>query len=478
MIARPHFYLALLTAVIALLVTWCFNPFALYFQNDDFIHIPLSAHRQLMQRNSFRPVCDFSIMLDYWLWHKQAWGYHLTNLLLHIINSLVVFKVSVSVLHKYQLVNNPVSTAWCIAVLFFAYAMHSEAVFWILGRSAALGTLFFLLSIFFYLKRANGKYFITSIVFIFLSWLSYESTWILPAVILIISVVDVQLDRSELVKEWFCVLPVFCCFFIYLFLRYYFTGQLVGNYEAGFFIQGNVKVLAQNFVKLMIRSWLPPMQNWKLLIIFFVFLIAAIVLRFFSIKEKKIRTGLIVFMGIWLITLLHFSSLGIDTRGTEAERFLYLPSVFVCMIICLLAEQVSFLKLRYGILVGILCIHLAVLMNNARNYRFTGTIVRTTIEQVKALQHTPVLYITNLPLQYRGALIFRSGFREAVAWMKNEQSIDSVSILSKQTKDQAFTPNYQVDIKDSTIVSKPKRLNKGDTYWRFTDSSLQVFTQP
>jgi len=431
-----------------------------------------------MQRNSFRPVCDFSIMLDYWLWHKQAWGYHLTNLLLHIINSLVLYKVSVSVLHKYRLVTKPVSTAGCIAVLFFAYAMHSEAVFWILGRSASLGTLFFLLSVFFYLKRETGRYFIASMLFIFLSWLSYESTWILPAVILIISVVDVQMDRSELVKEWFCVLPVFCIFFIYLFLRYYFTGQLVGNYEAGFFIQGNVKVLAQNFVKLMIRSWLPPMQNWKLLIIFFVFLVAAAVVRFFSIKEHSIKAGLIVFVFIWLITLMHFSSLGIDTRGTEAERFLYLPSVFVCIIICLLAEQVSLLRLRYVILLGILCIHLAVLMNNARSYRFAGTIVRTTIEQVKSLSHTTVLYVANLPLQYRGALIFRSGFREAVTWMKNEQGIDSVSILSRQTKDQAFARSYQVNIKDSTIISKPIRLNKGDAYWRFTDSSLEVFTQP
>ena len=252
----------------------------------------------------------------------------------------------------------------------------------------------------------------------------------------------------------------------------------MGNYEAGFFIQGNVKVLAQNFVKLMVRSWLPPMQNWKLLIIFFVFLIAAIALCFFSIKEKKFRTGLIVFTSIWLITLLHFSSLGIDTRGTEAERFLYLPSVFVCIIICLLAERISLLWLRYVMLTGILCIHLAILFNNARSYRFAGTVVLTAIEQVKALQHTPVLYVANLPMQYRGALIFRSGFSEAMAWMKNNQGIDSVSILSRQTKDQTYTPKFKAEIKDSTIISKPFRLNRGDVYWRFTDSSLQVFSQP
>src|SRR5262245_14700523 len=83
MFYNKKFYI-LLSLLIATLALYCYNPFAFYFQNDDFIHIPLSQKGVLLQHNTFRPVCDISIMLDYWLWGKSAWGYHLTNLLLHI----------------------------------------------------------------------------------------------------------------------------------------------------------------------------------------------------------------------------------------------------------------------------------------------------------------------------------------------------------------------------------------------------------
>jgi hypothetical protein len=54
-----------------LLAFYCYNPFVLFFLSDDFIHIPLSAEGKFLQQNSFRPVCDLSVMLDYSLWGKQ-----------------------------------------------------------------------------------------------------------------------------------------------------------------------------------------------------------------------------------------------------------------------------------------------------------------------------------------------------------------------------------------------------------------------
>src|SRR6266496_660089 len=75
----------ILSVIIVALALYCYDPFTLYFQNDDFIHIPLSEQGVLLQRNTFRPVCDISIMLNYWLWGKNAWGYHFINLLLHIV---------------------------------------------------------------------------------------------------------------------------------------------------------------------------------------------------------------------------------------------------------------------------------------------------------------------------------------------------------------------------------------------------------
>src|SRR3954447_8248795 len=92
---------SLVYIIIILAAFYCYNPFALYFQNDDFIHIPLSQHGVLLQRNTFRPVCDISIMLDYWLWGKNAWGYHFMNLLLHILSCTILFFFLKFILKKY-----------------------------------------------------------------------------------------------------------------------------------------------------------------------------------------------------------------------------------------------------------------------------------------------------------------------------------------------------------------------------------------
>src|SRR3954447_18209427 len=82
---------SLVYIIIILAAFYCYNPFALYFQNDDFIHIPLSERGVLLQRNAFRPVCDISIIIDYWLWGKNARGYHFTNLLLHTVACVTLF---------------------------------------------------------------------------------------------------------------------------------------------------------------------------------------------------------------------------------------------------------------------------------------------------------------------------------------------------------------------------------------------------
>ena len=131
---------------------YLFNPFQLYFLNDDFIHIPLSKAGVLFQRNSFRPIGDLSIRMDYLFWGKQAWGYHLTNLLLHLINTVFVFLLSKALFKKFTDGGQINLKSWMVSIIFFVYAFHSESIFWIIGRSGSLGSLFFLLAFIFYLQ--------------------------------------------------------------------------------------------------------------------------------------------------------------------------------------------------------------------------------------------------------------------------------------------------------------------------------------
>ena len=170
--------LVVFATLVTLFGLYCYNPSLLWFQNDDFIHIPLSANGELLQRNTFRPICDLSIMLDYWLWGKNAFGYHISNLLLHILATVLLYYFTKLLLQKYFKSVNPVAVSFFSSLLFFIYAMHGESVFWILGRSSVLAMIFSLCFLYAYIRRFDSiKYIIAYTLFFSLCLLTGKDTF-------------------------------------------------------------------------------------------------------------------------------------------------------------------------------------------------------------------------------------------------------------------------------------------------------------
>ena len=71
------------------LVIWCAWPGDLYFLNDDFLHIPKAVKGELGQNNSLRPIGDLSLFFDAMWSGTNAFGYHFTNLIIHLSNMLL-----------------------------------------------------------------------------------------------------------------------------------------------------------------------------------------------------------------------------------------------------------------------------------------------------------------------------------------------------------------------------------------------------
>ena len=80
-------------------------PSGLYFLSDDLIHIPLSAKGELFQRNSLRPVHDILLSSEVFLWEKNAFGFHLTALIIHLLCSLCLFWITNSLLIYYKVMD-------------------------------------------------------------------------------------------------------------------------------------------------------------------------------------------------------------------------------------------------------------------------------------------------------------------------------------------------------------------------------------
>jgi hypothetical protein len=122
-----------------------------------------------------------SLAIEYALVKEQTWLYHLDNIILHILNSWLVFRII-------QRLNGNSLVSFVTAVLFAIHPMHVESVAWAAERKDVLYTLFLLLSFWYYIRfdETNNKtqYAISILLFI-ASCLSKGMAVVLPAILLI-----------------------------------------------------------------------------------------------------------------------------------------------------------------------------------------------------------------------------------------------------------------------------------------------------
>jgi hypothetical protein len=88
----------------------------------------------------WHPLIWLSFMFDYQLYGLNAGGYHLTNLILHIMSTLLLF----------WLFNRMTGAIWrsaFVAALFAIHPLHVESVAWIAERKDVLSTFFWMLTL-------------------------------------------------------------------------------------------------------------------------------------------------------------------------------------------------------------------------------------------------------------------------------------------------------------------------------------------
>jgi tetratricopeptide (TPR) repeat protein len=94
------------------------------------------------------PVTNSSFWLEWRLWGMNPTGYHVTNLMLHIADALLVWLV----LQKLA-----VPWPWLAALLFALHPVNVESVAWISQRKNLLAMLFFLCSIWSWLQGEENR---------------------------------------------------------------------------------------------------------------------------------------------------------------------------------------------------------------------------------------------------------------------------------------------------------------------------------
>ena len=98
--------------------------------------------------NYYRPLMTFGYLLCYQWFGPLAYGFHLTNLLLHAATVCILFFVSIEIFEDRFL-------AWLAAGLFALHPIHTESVAWIAAVTDLQVTLFYLLGFWCYLRVAR-----------------------------------------------------------------------------------------------------------------------------------------------------------------------------------------------------------------------------------------------------------------------------------------------------------------------------------
>lgn len=184
----------------------------LYIYENRFVkHLSIDTIKKFFSGyfvGNYHPFTMLSIAFDFYFSKLQPLWYHIHNLTLHLLNTLLLYWF-MRLLTKKQFV------ALIVALLFGIHSLHVESVAWIAERKDVLYTFYFLLSAIFYLKyyfaRTEHKkfwgFYMLSILLFLCSLFSKGQAVTLPIVLLL---TDYFLGRDFKKRAaWFDKVPFF-----------------------------------------------------------------------------------------------------------------------------------------------------------------------------------------------------------------------------------------------------------------------------
>jgi protein O-mannosyl-transferase len=113
--------------------------------DNDLVQSPRGLHQLWRDPRAleFYPITYDSYWIEWRMWEMHPAGYHVTNLILHVVGALLIW----AVLRRLS-----VPGAFFAALIFAVHPVNVESAAWISQRRNMLSLLFFLLSIYWYLK--------------------------------------------------------------------------------------------------------------------------------------------------------------------------------------------------------------------------------------------------------------------------------------------------------------------------------------
>jgi hypothetical protein len=297
---------------------------------------------------SYRPVVTLTYFIDFFIWKLNPFGFHLTNILLHLLNTILVYRLAMKI-------NANRFFALAAALIFAAHPVQAEAVLIPAFREDLLACLFMLGSLVFYAHR-NNKYKNIMLIGCYVSYgfalFSKEMAVTLPALILLYHYCfEIDGKFNNLWKNpsgTFWGLGITTAFYMWVwgvvFPRFTVHSATADNVYTNIFTMVTIFgtyiqwfILPLDIHPTMPDSSLLVHTPWNTSTIISLTILAVCIWLVW--RERK-RNIIISFSIIWFFIAMLPVSNFIPIENLIASRYLYLPSVGFCLIAAFVMERI------------------------------------------------------------------------------------------------------------------------------------------
>ena len=302
------------------------------------------------QASNWHPLTWLSLMLDRQLFGVNPAGFHITNLILHIANILLLFMV----------LKKMTGALWqsaFVAALFALHPLHVESVAWIAERKDVLSTFFWLLAMLTYVryvKQPNTARYLLVLLIFALGLMAKPMLVTLPFVLLLLDYWPFQrkISRHLLVEK----IPFFALSVISSIITFLVQQNTAMTDIDAFSLNGRIANVFLSYAQYIGKMFWPqnlavfyPFSTeripfWQVAACVLLLLGISVFVVYLGRNQKYLLVGWFWFVGT-LVPVI-----GIIQVGSQAmaDRYTYVPLIGLFIMVSFGGAEL-FGKLRYGI---------------------------------------------------------------------------------------------------------------------------------
>ncbi len=290
----------------------------------------------------YRPLTSLSYWIDYKIWNFNPGGFHLTNIILNMINVFLLFLILMTISQR-------IPVSFWGALLFSVFPFHFENVSWISGRTDLLAFLFASLSVLCfvnYSKKKNHLSLVLSVVFYFFSLLSKEC----GVLLILVFFFFLYFKERNFKKSIVSILPYLFSLVIWIILRnealkilsFDYSGKTILDLLAsiGFYF---IRLIFPYHLSFTIDPYRVFDHGFYIVVGGLISIITLIALLLLFIKKTRYHKYFLFLISFYMLLfpslVIIFSS---HTASYMAWRFLYLPSaIFLFFLVYIIFNKIK-----------------------------------------------------------------------------------------------------------------------------------------